>query len=274
MNFLNFEPCHDFLLGEKVGLLKTNIVCLDLYIDIMSKGHFGDSLLNEETAKEFLSLSNKNELQERIEIMTVVQLEQFWLVLDNLSTNQISFIDRCAQQMDQGQSVDSEMSCLLKIVACAESTMKLESKSLLPNLEKCISKIAVLLLYPNNLASNFKEIKITIARFIESWWSSNNAAAINSIVYLIPFLLIECLKPGVKAADFKRLWNIRGGFLLLDYQNESTFLIRELIMDALICPAFVNSPVGEKLLVYFLTLDKGITIYCRYRCVNLCCFYC
>lgn len=215
------------------------------------------SLIDESSLVAAVSSLNKVELVEALELLTKSQLDQMWAHLDNSSSSLMAKIEAHAYQSDNAQNIDVEIGILLKIVACAEITIKQKNSQLNTHLEKTVSKIASLLLFPDSLTSNLRDAKVTVSRFIESWWSDNNSSAIAAMVYLIPFLLMECLKPTVKAADFKRLWNIRGGFLLLDYRSESSLLIRELVMDSLVCPSFAASPVGEKLLAYFLVHENG-----------------
>ena len=214
------------------------------------------SLSDENGVMLMLANLQKTELQESIELLTKVQIDQLWLCLEKSSSNLMAKIEANAYN-GQGNQGDLEIGLLLKIVACAEITLRLKNIQQNVHLEKTVSKIASLLLFPDSLTSSLRDAKITVSRFIESWWSDNNSSAIPSMVYLLPFLLMECLRPSVKAADFKRLWSVRGGFLLLDYRSESSLLIRELVMDTLVCPSFAASPVGEKLLAYFLMHENG-----------------
>lgn len=74
------------------------------------------------------------------------------------------------------------------------------------------------------------------------------------MVQTVPFLLVRALQTG-RAADVKRVFSMRQGLALLDYQDPSSDDIKRLMLRTMFCPSFLRVSEGRRFLAFLFTLD-------------------
>lgn len=99
----------------------------------------------------------------------------------------------------------------------------------------------------------------TISRGCEQWWCSERPGAEHLVTHTLVYLLARALDPEGREADIKRLWAIRGGLLLLDWDDSDSDTIRELVLRAFISPLFLRTESGKRFLATAFALHKTFT---------------
>lgn len=87
-----------------------------------------------------------------------------------------------------------------------------------------------------------------------AYWSKQLPERELLVVQTVPFLLVRALQTG-RAADVKRVFAMRQGLALLDYQDASSDDIKRLMLRAMFCPSFLKVSEGRRFLAFLFTLD-------------------
>jgi condensin-2 complex subunit G2 len=77
------------------------------------------------------------------------------------------------------------------------------------------------------------------------------------VTQLLPFLLLASLSVAAIDADVKRVFQMRGAFLLLDFDDPSIESIKGLVLRCLIHPAYLRSTEGKRFLSFLFTINQG-----------------
>ena len=105
--------------------------------------------------------------------------------------------------------------------------------------------------------SQASAVKLLLAKICERWWMSGFTGADELMPQLITFFLISSLDINGKGSMIKRLLDLRGSFLLLDFDDPSIEFIKGLILRSFVHPSFLKLREGQKLLSFFLKLNNG-----------------
>lgn len=81
------------------------------------------------------------------------------------------------------------------------------------------------------------------------------------MVQTVPWLLVRALQTG-RAADVKRVFAMRQGLALLDYQDASSDDIKRLMLRAMFSPPFLKVSEGRRFLAFLFTLDVRGAVVC------------
>lgn len=103
-----------------------------------------------------------------------------------------------------------------------------------------------------------EKIQNTIALICEYSWTSKKEYAQNLIIQLIPYLVVKALggtKSGGASTAMKRLYGIRHALELLDFEDESIGLLKQLLLRTFIEPLCIRHVEGGKFLAYLCTIN-------------------
>ncbi len=101
-------------------------------------------------------------------------------------------------------------------------------------------------------------IQSRIARVCQAWWSRELPGADRLITQLLPLTLARALEDDGKEADVKRTHALRQAFLLLDWEDDDSNGIRELLLRAFLSPLFLRSDVGKRFLTCVLAFHTSL----------------
>ncbi len=101
-------------------------------------------------------------------------------------------------------------------------------------------------------------IQSRIARVCQAWWSRELPGADRLITQLLPLTLARALEDDGKEANVKRAHALRQAFLLLDWEDDDSDGIRELLLRAFLSPLFLRSDVGKRFLTCVLGFHTSL----------------
>lgn len=199
-----------------------------------------------------------SELKETFEILTKPQSNTLWDLLCSNNKTAIERLDAALNSFNQGNTVPPEsdvatLRCVLDSIVCY----------CLVNKYKPASLFEILFSAQNILTATSDDngvmgLKVTLAKLYELWWLSNDEGAENLMPSLLTYLMMSALSVGAYDADIKRLYLVRGGFLLLDFDAESFSFVRDLLQRCFVHPSFLKVKEGQKLLAFLLNANEGI----------------
>ena len=215
--------------------------------------------------KNFLR-NNGSELKEAFEVFSKQQSVNFWNIISNKTKSCIDrIITRCELSCGnettsaEGESDLATLKCILDTMSCYCAASNFKPPSILEVLEHAHGLLTVTTASLSMLA-----IKFSLAKLCELWWLSNEEGAENLIAQLITHLLMAALSMDGRDTDVKRLYTIRGGFLLLDFEDESISFLRDLLHRSFVHPSFLRIKEGQKLLAFLIGSNQGIFLFLMY----------
>lgn len=201
--------------------------------------------------------AQKSDLKETFEIFNKAQSTTFWnVVLSNVRSLMPIIVNQCSAV---NCNVDNELEVNLSTMKCilgALSAFCLVTKFKPPAIFDIILLAQGVLTCNKNL-SVLSVCKSLVSKLSELWWLNNEEGAENLMPQLITFLLMTTLGIDGHDVDIKRLYGLRGAFLLLDFENTSITFIRELIQRSFVHPSFLRLKEGQKLLAFLLNVNQG-----------------
>jgi len=215
---------------------------------------------NFDLVVEFLQ-AQKTDLKETFEILNKVESTTFWnVVLSNVRSLMPVISQLCSASTLNG---DNELEAHLVTLKCflnAMSAFCLVSKFKPSALFDIILHSQNVLMCNKNVPS-LQNVKISVSKLSELWWLNNEEGAENLMPQLITYLLMQTLGIDGYDIDIKRLYALRGGFLLLDLEDNSSSFVRELIQRSFVHPSYLKVKEGQKLLAFLLNINQGKSEY-------------
>lgn len=207
---------------------------------------------------EFLQ-SQKTDVKETFEILSRAQSTTFWnVVLSNVRSLMPIISRLCNSPGVEGDSELEENLATMKCILNAMSAFCLVSKFKPPALFDIILHSQNVLMCNKNVSS-LQNIKNSVSKLSELWWLNNEEGAENLMPQLITYLLMQTLGIDGHDVDIKRLYAMRGGFLLLDLEDNSSSFVRELIQRSFVHPSYLKVKEGQKLLAFLMNTNQGKT---------------
>ncbi len=101
-------------------------------------------------------------------------------------------------------------------------------------------------------------IQSRIARMCQVWWTRELPGANRLITQLLPLTMARALEDDGKESDVKRVHVLRQAFLLLDWEDDDSDGLRELLLRAFLSPRFLRSDVGKRFLTCVLGFHTSL----------------
>ena len=212
---------------------------------------------------EKLQLSQKSkstDTKEAFEVFTKAQSSKFWdFTLQNCKPIMERIMIRVGNNDTQDLlSKEAEEDLLnMKCVIQAIGTFYSVSQQGKPPAVFDILEISQDILTCTSSNHSIQTLKSSVAKLCEIWWLNNDEGAEHLISQLIMYLLITSLSIDGHEVEIKRLYAIRSGFLLLEFEDSSSSFLRDLIQRCFVHPAFLKCKEGQKLLAFLLNVNKG-----------------
>lgn len=92
----------------------------------------------------------------------------------------------------------------------------------------------------------------------ELWYVQEREGFEALIVHTITSLLLQSLEPNSKAADLKRLYDMRTALNLLDLDDLSSADVCQLLIRTPLHPLFLSNPKGKKFIIHLFTINLGL----------------
>lgn len=202
--------------------------------------------------------SRDTEVKDSFEIFTKQQSGTFWeFTYRNIKSCIERIVLRASECSDDVLSAEAEEDITnLKGVLFAISTFCTVSKAI-PASVLSILDTAQGILTLVSQSPLLQSLKASIAKLCEMWWLANEEGAENLIAQLLTYLLMSSLAIDGHESDIKRLYSLRSGFLLLDFEDTSSTFLRDLVERCFVHPAFLRCKEGQKLLAFLLTASQG-----------------
>jgi hypothetical protein len=199
-----------------------------------------------------------NEVKEAFELFTKAQATSFWeFTLRNTKSCIQRILARASEGSDAASSPDAEDDIAkLKSVIFAMNTYSSVSK-VRPQAVITLLDTAQGVLTMQCSSESIVSLKSSVAKLCEVWWTNNEEGAENFIAQLITYLLMASLSIDGHESDIKRLYALRSGFLLLDFNDASSAFLRDLVERCFVHPSFLRCNEGQKLLAFLLTSTEG-----------------
>ncbi|CAK4082299.1 unnamed protein product [Aphanomyces euteiches] len=109
-----------------------------------------------------------------------------------------------------------------------------------------------------NLLQAPPDAQDAIAQCCETYWISHAPGAEAVIPQLIPFLVVQALD-GEKTSTLKRLKDVLDALSLLDFEDASSRLLKDLLLRCFVSPTFLKSNDGVQILSDLFHLDSSFT---------------
>lgn len=201
--------------------------------------------------------ASKSDLKETFEVFNKAQSSTFWnVVLSHVRGLMAEVSSQCDIKVGVDEALEQNLSTM-RIILNAVSAFCLASKFKPSSVFDIILQSQAVLMCNKNLPS-LLPVKILVSKLSEIWWLNNEEGAENLMPQLITYLLMSTLGFEGHDVDIKRLYALRGAFLLLDFENSSISFIRDLIQRCFVHPSYLKVKEGQKLLSFLLNINQGI----------------
>jgi len=118
----------------------------------------------------------------------------------------------------------------------------------------------LLLVNDNDNSSELKPIKMLISKASEYFWVHEEEGAEYLMPNLLTHLLMISLDVHGRDTDIKRVYSLRGAFLLLDFEDPSIDFLVSLIHRCFTHPGYLKGLEGRKLLAFLLQSNGGTIV--------------
>mmetsp|Transcript_24585 Transcript_24585/g.40997 ORF Transcript_24585/g.40997 Transcript_24585/m.40997 type:complete len:1409 (-) Transcript_24585:124-4350(-) len=198
------------------------------------------------------------DLKEVFEMTDRVRGSELWQLLLSSYKRRLEEVCRC-ESPDTSDATDrmslKDFKSLLVVAQCYCCAGSFRPPALLE-----IISISQAFLTEGDSSQLGMGIKSIISKISENWWINNLEGAEILIPQLLTYLLISSLDINGHDVDIKRLYSVRGGFFLLDFDEDSIVFTRDLILRCFVHPSFLKLNEGQKLLSFFLNLNQGLLV--------------
>ncbi|CAM9644328.1 unnamed protein product [Chrysoparadoxa australica] len=216
-------------------------------------------------AEQFISLLQKRtsddfDVQEGIEALSKKEVTKVWSHLLG-AVKGIVNEEKFAYDEDEEEGVTEEecaqaVAFLTAVTALARAWLEEEDRVAPADLLQVAEQLHCIMLYLGGAGMAGANLQVAISRLCEKWWLGERPGADQLVACLLPWLLATALQEDGTAADVKRMYAMRNALLLLDFDDrKSSEDMRELLLRALINPAFLRCAEGQR----FLTFIFGLT---------------
>jgi len=208
-----------------------------------------------------LDSKEKLGLKDMYELFTQVESSLYW---DHVKRHTFHILESCCSNqayVDNHVAAENKEESHKKLKAIANGiydfcqVSKFKPSSLLDILLELQN-----LLVTDNNNSELMPIKILIAKTSEYFWVHEEEGAEHLMPNLMTYLLMTSLSMHGRDTDIKRIYALRGAFLLLDFEDPSINFLVSLIHRCFTHPGYMKVTEGRKLLAFLLQSNGGITI--------------
>lgn len=205
-------------------------------------------------------------LPDTVDYLSNIEHDEFWKCINKYTKELIASLNLDDGDDDDENNIVVEehteeqlllsISLLKQIIQIIPLYFKIKHRS--EYLLQTIQDLHDILIPLNDELFGATSLKTAISRICEHWWIKEENGAENLITQLIPFYLLTSLGPKSVDADIKRVFNIRGSFMLLDFDDPSIESISNLLVRCFINPSYLKVSEGRRFLAYLFSVNQGL----------------
>lgn len=186
------------------------------------------------------------------------ELDQLWESLQKLGTSIILSLDKVDDfNEEELETVFQSLQCL---VILATATVVSNTAQIPPSL----LEISILFhdILPS-IPSRKDKLKDEFCSLFETFWIKEKPGRQDLIDNTILYLFELNMRPKATLKMIKRLWQLRGAFHLIEFDDPSTQTLRDQICQSLINPNFMKRDEGVRILGSILPLNASFMKTCH-----------
>lgn len=209
---------------------------------------------NVENVKDVISFLLRQHSEKKFDdILNVMNNEECKTLGSQLADCASIIIADMDKEFSETEVSPEESITLLRKIAMVITVIIDRSKSEPSYLFDSIYILHELLIPLDESVKLVEELKISISRICETWWQQEFNGCELFIPQLIPYLLLSSLNATSCDADVKRLYALKNGFELLDYEDASIHTIQGLLLRCYVNPLMLKVRDGN--IVCCIVLD-------------------
>jgi hypothetical protein len=258
----------NFYLYKRINIDFIIFINLIFIFNLFKKMEQKDLILTSLRSNQFELLFKQletGELPDTIDYLSNIEHGDFWKCINKYTNKLITSLH--LDDVDDDDVEDNEkiivveqlsqsISFLKQIIQIIPLYFNIKHRS--EYLLQTIEDLHDILIPLNDELFGAVSLKTSISRICEHWWIKEENGAENLITQLIPFYLLTSLGPKSVDADIKRVFNIRGSFMLLDFDDPSIESIRNLLLRCFINPSYLKLSEGRRFLAYLFSVNQGL----------------
>jgi len=95
------------------------------------------------------------------------------------------------------------------------------------------------------------DLQNSISKLCEAWWVREGEGNAEELVpHTLLYLVARTLADGATRADLHRVWLMRQGFLLLDFEDASADYLKCMLLSCTLQPLYLTSEEGRKIISF------------------------
>ncbi|EDO49585.1 predicted protein [Nematostella vectensis] len=200
---------------------------------------------SQETPEALVELierhNSKNDAFDVLEVLQTLsrkQHEKLWEGLKNLSDSAIMMASPDPDKTDEQQAEHfiSMLACLQAVATVALCALSFD-KPVVPGLflETAVLLHGIMMCLPEES----QKLQTSIAQVCETWFLNDFEGKEELITNTLPFYVIRSLAKGT-ASDVKHVWGLRQALLLIDFEDESSSSLKQLLHQCMIHPIYLR----------------------------------
>ncbi|XP_071943321.1 condensin-2 complex subunit G2-like isoform X2 [Antedon mediterranea] len=189
-------------------------------------------------------------LREVLPVYTKKKQEQMW---DGLYNLMIQLLTKTPfMQNADDEELQILFHCLQDILTITDCVLDQANIIIPDKMLQTITALHELLLdFPEKAIS----LQASIAKVCQTWWIKELEGREALVANTIMFFLVKSLQPDASLADVKRVYSLRASLLQIDYADESSTTIKNLLLRCVISPTFLKPDEGQRFLSYLFGLN-------------------
>ncbi|XP_073235471.1 condensin-2 complex subunit G2-like [Porites lutea] len=226
--------------------------------------------VEEESPETFLRFmeqhNSRNEsfdVEELLQTLPKKEHERLWAGLRDMTHRLILTNPLSSQENDDFESDEEGSQCQLllpylegvtTVALCALTTPEKSTHTPPALLETAVILHGLLMVLPEGAES----LQNNIAQLCESWFLNELEGKEELVTHALPYLIIRSLNRGI-VSDVKRVWSLRQALLLMDFEDNSSESMKQLLHQCMIHPMYLKLEEGRRFLSYLFGLNPELS---------------
>ncbi|XP_029192981.2 condensin-2 complex subunit G2-like [Acropora millepora] len=176
------------------------------------------------------------------------------LILANPLSSQGNVDLQDEHQSCQWSALLSFLEGVTTVALCALATAEKTAQSPAPFLETAIILHGLLMLLPEEA----KALQNNISQLCELWIVNDLSGKEELVTNTVPFVIIRSLGRGT-AADVKCVWSLRQCLLVIDFEDNSSASLKQVLHQCMIHPMYLKLEEGRRFLSFLFGLNPELS---------------
>ncbi|XP_033124191.1 condensin-2 complex subunit G2-like [Anneissia japonica] len=152
----------------------------------------------------------------------------------------------------EDEALQATAMCLQDILTIAGCVLD-QNKPIIPDkmLETITALHELLLEFPDKA----NKVQASIAKVCQTWWVKELPGREGLVANTIMFFLVKSIQPNASFADVKRVFSMRYSLLQIDFEDESSVTLKNLLLSSAISTAFLKADEGRRFVSFLFELN-------------------